>query len=93
MDDRATQTLYLRRRASESLAMAVAAAGPCARIAHLTLARLYGEAVVTLLAQPSRALFVNARGPVDGRVYPRQMVPLVRNMAAGERRLVSLRPS
>lgn len=52
MDARKAETLYLSGRVSESLAMAAAAAGPCAKIAHLTLARLYGEA----MSRPSSPL-------------------------------------
>jgi hypothetical protein len=51
MDDRNAQLLYLRRRMSDSRAMALTAAGPCAKIAHIELARLYGEAIDGLAAQ------------------------------------------
>lgn len=54
MDTRMAETAYLEGRVSDSLARAAAAAGPCARIVHLTLARLYGEAIDTLIAQPLR---------------------------------------
>jgi len=50
MNDRKAEILYLRRRVADSLAMATAAAGPCAKAAHRTLARLYGEAIDTLAA-------------------------------------------
>lgn len=55
MEARKAETAYLRRRVSDSLAMAAAAAGSCAGIAHLTLAILYGEAIDTLMARPGRA--------------------------------------
>lgn len=45
MDHATAETLYLRRRIRQSLAMAAAANGPCAQIAHETLARLYAEAL------------------------------------------------
>ena len=54
MNDDRTETRYLRRRLAESLAMAAAAVSPCAQIAHMTLARLYGEAMETLTARPVR---------------------------------------
>lgn len=50
MNDRKAEILYLRRRVADSLAMATTAVGPCAKAAHRTLARLYGEAIDTLPA-------------------------------------------
>ena len=52
MNNRRAETLYLRRRMAASLAMAGAAAECCSRIAHLTLARLYGAAIDRLVAKP-----------------------------------------
>lgn len=64
MDRRKTESLYLTRRVSDSLAMAAAASGPCAHLAHMTLAKLYGEALDALDAQAKRptlqALFSKA---------------------------------
>lgn len=57
MDDRKAESLYLGRRVSESFAMAAAAAEPCAQIAHMQLAKLYGEAIDTLVARPLSATF------------------------------------
>ncbi|MBE2991933.1 hypothetical protein IFR23_07880 [Sphingomonas sp. CFBP 13603] len=48
-----TEMRYFQRRLDDTLAMADAAAGPCARKAHQLLARLYGEALDALLAQAS----------------------------------------
>ena len=50
MDDLNAETLYLKRRVSESLALAAAATEPCARTAHKALARLYGEAIDRIAA-------------------------------------------
>ena len=47
-----TETPYLRRRLRESLAMAETASGPCARLAHEMLARLYAEKIEALSALP-----------------------------------------
>ncbi|HXH15946.1 MAG TPA: hypothetical protein VNJ10_07405 [Sphingomonas sp.] len=55
MDGRKAETLYLSGRAADSLARAAAAASPCAQIAHLTLARLYGEAIDALVTRPRNA--------------------------------------
>lgn len=76
MDARKAETLYLSGRVSDSLAMAAAAAGPCAQIAHLALARLYGEAIDALVVRPgiptspSRSA---AEAGVDGAGKPRPM--------------------
>jgi hypothetical protein len=43
-----TEMLYFQRRLDDTLALAAAAAGPCARVAHETLARLYGETLDVL---------------------------------------------
>lgn len=45
-----TEILYFRRRLDATLAMADAAAGPCARVVHETLARLYGDRLEALVA-------------------------------------------
>ncbi len=45
-----TEMLYFQRRLDATRAMAEAAAGPCAQIAHETLARLYGETLEALAA-------------------------------------------
>lgn len=45
-----TEMLYFQRRLDATRAMADAAAGPCARLAHETLARLYGETLAVLAA-------------------------------------------
>ena len=45
-----TEMLYFQRRLDATQAMADAAAGPCARVAHETLARLYGETLEELAA-------------------------------------------
>lgn len=45
-----TEMLYFQRRLDATQAMADAAAGPCARAAHETLARLYGETLDALAA-------------------------------------------
>ena len=45
-----TEMLYFQRRLDATQAMADAAAGQCARVAHETLARLYGETLDTLAA-------------------------------------------
>jgi hypothetical protein len=45
-----TEMLYFQRRLNATRAMADAAAGPCARVAHETLARLYGETLAALAA-------------------------------------------
>jgi hypothetical protein len=45
-----TEMLYFQRRLDATQAMADAAAGPCARVAHETLARLYGETLDALAA-------------------------------------------
>jgi hypothetical protein len=52
MDTVRSEAVYLRHRVRESLAMAEAAASPCARLAHEMLARLYGEAIDALSARP-----------------------------------------
>lgn len=57
MIERKAETQYLRGRLADSLAMAAAATGPCARIAHLTLARLYSEEIDALIARPSHPTF------------------------------------
>lgn len=54
METRKAETAYLRRRVSDSRAMAASAAESCAQIAHLTLARLYGEAIDTPVVLPGR---------------------------------------
>ncbi|RXD07074.1 hypothetical protein EQZ23_03045 [Sphingomonas sp. UV9] len=45
-----TEMLYFQRRLDATRVMADAAAGPCARLAHETLARLYGETLAALAA-------------------------------------------
>lgn len=45
-----TEMLYFQRRLDATRAMADAATGPCARLAHETLARLYGETLAALAA-------------------------------------------
>ncbi|MGU3390795.1 hypothetical protein [Sphingomonas sp. M1A8_2b] len=55
MDGREAEPLYLSGRVADSLAMAAAAAGPCSQIVHLTLARLYGEALDALVVRPGGA--------------------------------------
>ena len=50
MDAIHTEMLYFQRRLDATLAMAEAAAGPCARVAHETLAQLYGETLEALAA-------------------------------------------
>ena len=58
-----TEMLYFQRRLDATRAMADAAAGPCARMAHETLARLYGETLAALgatlpclIAEPMAAI-------------------------------------
>ena len=45
-----TEMLYIQRRLAATSAMADAAAGPCARAAHETLARLYAARLNALAA-------------------------------------------
>lgn len=101
MADRKAETLYLSGRVSDSLAMAAAAVDPCAKIVHLALAKLYGQAIDTLVAQPQRpafrAVFANAavaeRRTPDRRVDCRQAIPLRCESADVERQLASARLS
>lgn len=73
--------------------MAAAVAEPCARIAHLTLARLYGEAIDALIARPARptfhALFANATRS-DASAGARRARPMILALADEERQLASL---
>jgi len=46
-----TEMLYIQRRLDATQVMAAAAAGPCARVAHETLAGLYGKTLASLAAQ------------------------------------------
>ena len=46
-----TEMLYFQRRLDATQAMADAAAGPCARVAHETLVRLYAETLDALAAR------------------------------------------
>jgi hypothetical protein len=46
-----TEIFYFQRRLNATQAMADAAAGSCARVAHETLARLYGETLEALSIQ------------------------------------------
>lgn len=46
-----TEMLYYKQRLDATQAMVDAAAGPCARVAHEMLARLYGETLEALSAQ------------------------------------------
>ena len=93
MTERKAETQYLRRRVADSLAMAAAAAGPCAQIAHLTLARLYGEGIDALIARPDRptfhALLANATR-VDVPTGTGQAKPMILALADEERQLASL---
>ena len=94
MEDRKAETEYLRRRVSDSLAMAAAATHPCARIAHLTLARLYDEAIDTLIARAERptfhALYTNAAASeganTHGCVAP-QTTFMLSNLVESEQQL------
>lgn len=64
-----SEIAYFRRRMQTSLAMAAAASGPCAQIAHQTLARLYGEAIEALSARMLlRPLFLD--GPMIAAFQP-----------------------
>jgi hypothetical protein len=93
MDDRTAETLYFERRVSDSLAMAAAAVGPCAQLAHMELARLYGEVIDALIAQPElptfHSLFSNAaaaeRATPNYRPGSQQAIPLIRRLAGRER--------
>jgi hypothetical protein len=63
-----SEIAYFRRRMRTSLVMAAAAAGPCAEIAHQTLARLYGEAIESLSARmQSQPLLLE--GPMIGLLH------------------------
>lgn len=94
MNDDGTETRYLRRRVADSLAMATAAVSPCAQIAHMTLARLYGEAIDTLIARPVRPNLhlIFASAVISGRAVAndpevlRPIVPLVLEQGKRERR-------
>ncbi|WP_375395462.1 hypothetical protein [uncultured Sphingomonas sp.] len=97
MEARKAETAYLRRRVSDSLAMAASAAESCAQIAHLTLARLYGEAIDTPVVLPGRpsfhALFSEAATaerafPSDRASFP-QTVFMIRDLAEDEKQLSS----
>lgn len=46
-----TEMLYFQRRLDATQVMAAAAAGPCARVAHETLAGLYTNTLAALAAQ------------------------------------------
>ncbi|QCB42653.1 hypothetical protein E5673_10795 [Sphingomonas sp. PAMC26645] len=46
-----TEMLYFQRRLAATQVMAAAAAGPCARVAHETLAGLYADTLATLAAK------------------------------------------
>lgn len=72
-----TEMLYLTRRLTATRAMADAAAGPCARVAHERLAHLYGEALAALSVQaaglvcvPVPPLAVRARPATRARLVP-----------------------
>ena len=67
MDSVSAESLYLRRRVRESLIMAECASGPCARLAHETLARLFGKAIEALVARPTLHV-VKANVPVSRSV-------------------------
>ncbi|KTT68291.1 hypothetical protein NS319_14670 [Sphingomonas sanguinis] len=73
--------------------MAAAAAGPCAQIAHLTLARLYGEAIDALIARPGRQSFhtLLANAPrADVATRSGQTKSMILALAEEERHLASL---
>ena len=93
MTERKAETQYLRGRLEDSLAMAAAAAGPCAQIAHLTLARLYGEEIDALIARPGRrtlhALLANETR-ADVLTGTGQAKPMILALADEERQLASL---
>lgn len=74
-----TEMRYFQRRLDATRAMADAAAGPCARVAHETLARLYAE---TLEALSVRAAALIVKPPLTFAVrgvqfasHPLQSVP------------------
>ena len=46
-----TEMLYLKDRLDATQVMAATAAGPCARVAHETLAGLYADTLAALAAQ------------------------------------------
>jgi hypothetical protein len=96
MNDRKNETRYLSKRLTDSLDMAAAAAGPCAQIAHLTLARLYGEAIDALIARPCiqtfHSLFSAAdleRASSSHLVGANEAKPMILALAADERQLAS----
>ena len=93
MTEGKAETQYLRQRVEDSLAMAAAATGPCAQIAHLTLARLYGEEIDALIARSGRptfhALLANATR-ADVPTGTEQAKPMILALADAERQLASL---
>lgn len=68
---------YFQRRLTATRAMADAAAGPCARVAHERLAHLYGEALAALSAraagvvgEPVPTFAVRVRPAARARLVP-----------------------
>ena len=85
-----TEMLYFQRRLDATRAMANAAAGPCARMAHETLARLYGETLAALGATLGATLPCLIAEPVAA--IPRRMMRVERVVTPPTLRKTTARP-